>query len=489
MNRSEARRLRELEWERAALRTALERERRRLSDLEERRRELEARHRGDLERIAQLSQAIDARCAQDAWNLGPRAREIEQEIARYGDSELASLVSRAREVLESTRQEQQAVQVQLNTAEAKLRDIMRRDAHNAGAIVRGIEGVLASTGDSELAQMQGSNPIETQKIEAERLHRRLRQLRLEAERRALAADIYEREVVKRRTSKPQAEIQAIDGEATTLRAQLAETERRLNAVEAEIAELQTDTLQPGQAEQLAGTWRLLWLLTGGWYWELWRRRWGSSPASALFAFLSLIVVGVGANFLIALISSRQGEFAPTQISQPALSTPISTGQLTIESSPAGARVYVDNAYVGNTGSRIKVRSGNVRFTVRKSGFKDHTESVNLSPGETKVLSISLEPVPSPPPPSPSQKAASGAPPAWPATAAPSPPPPPPSQEGVLVITGPAGAEVYLNGKYYCCLPLKLKLKPGEYELVNSTRTWGVVVIVTGGRTHRVTVPQ
>jgi hypothetical protein len=305
MNRSEARRLRELEWERAALRTALERERRRLSDLEERRRELEARHREDLERIAQLSQAIDARCAQDGWNLGLRAREIEQEIARYGDSELASLVSRAREVVESARREQQAVQVQLNTAEAKLRDIMRRDAHNAGAIVRGIEGVLASTGDSELAQMQGSNPIETQKIEAERLHRRLRQLRLEAERRALAADIYEREVVKRRTSKPRAEIQAIDSEATTLRAQVAETERRLNAVEAEIAELQTyrpdaERIPAGRQERkfplgcvIAISWVLGVIVMG-----LGGALWGSPISPILVALGMGLSWGVPINWLI-----------------------------------------------------------------------------------------------------------------------------------------------------------------------------------------------
>jgi S1-C subfamily serine protease len=59
----------------------------------------------------------------------------------------------------------------------------------------------------------------------------------------------------------------------------------------------------------------------------------------------------------------------------------STGSvLTINSAPVGADIFVDDNFVGNTPSTIRVPLGKHVITVRKTGFQDWLRNVNFSGG-------------------------------------------------------------------------------------------------------------
>jgi PEGA domain/PDZ domain len=59
----------------------------------------------------------------------------------------------------------------------------------------------------------------------------------------------------------------------------------------------------------------------------------------------------------------------------------STGSvLTINSAPVGADIFVDDDFVGNTPSTIRVPLGRHAITVRKPGFQDWLRNVNFSGG-------------------------------------------------------------------------------------------------------------
>ncbi|MGO9318481.1 MAG: PEGA domain-containing protein [Terracidiphilus sp.] len=87
--------------------------------------------------------------------------------------------------------------------------------------------------------------------------------------------------------------------------------------------------------------------------------------------------------------------------------PPSTAQATvaIDSTPAGADIEIDGAFVGNTPSTISVDPGSHQVVVKKKGFNDWSKTLNVTGGTIHLnaeleKSISQPPTPVPPPPPP-----------------------------------------------------------------------------------------
>jgi len=61
----------------------------------------------------------------------------------------------------------------------------------------------------------------------------------------------------------------------------------------------------------------------------------------------------------------------------------------ITSSPSGAEIEIDGAFVGNTPSKVELDRGEHDVTISKSGFKKYNRKVRLSGGEI-TLNAELE---------------------------------------------------------------------------------------------------
>ena len=66
--------------------------------------------------------------------------------------------------------------------------------------------------------------------------------------------------------------------------------------------------------------------------------------------------------------------------------------LAIDSTPAGADIEIDGAFVGNTPSTLSVAPGSHSITVKKKGFTDWTKTLNVT-GGTVHLTAELEQAP------------------------------------------------------------------------------------------------
>jgi len=117
---------------------------------------------------------------------------------------------------------------------------------------------------------------------------------------------------------------------------------------------------------------------------------------------------------------------------PAPAAPPATVQasLVIDSSPPGADIEIDGAFVGNTPSTVPVTPGSHEIAVKKKGFSDWNRKLSVTGGSVH-LSAELESSPAPaaapsaapPPTSPAPPAPASAPSTAPAaTAAPAPAP-------------------------------------------------------------------
>jgi PEGA domain-containing protein len=76
---------------------------------------------------------------------------------------------------------------------------------------------------------------------------------------------------------------------------------------------------------------------------------------------------------------------------PAAGAPAAPAQasLTVDSTPPGADIEVDGAFVGNTPSTVSVAPGSRQITVKKKGFTDWTKTLNVT-GGTVHLNAELE---------------------------------------------------------------------------------------------------
>jgi hypothetical protein len=58
--------------------------------------------------------------------------------------------------------------------------------------------------------------------------------------------------------------------------------------------------------------------------------------------------------------------------------------LTVESTPAGADIEIDGAFVGNTPSTVSVAPGSHQVAVKKKGFTDWTKTLNVTGGSVHL---------------------------------------------------------------------------------------------------------
>lgn len=80
--------------------------------------------------------------------------------------------------------------------------------------------------------------------------------------------------------------------------------------------------------------------------------------------------------------------APVQTQAPAPAAP-AQASLVIESTPAGADIEIDGAFVGNTPSTVSVTPGSHQISVKKRGFTDWTKTLSVTGGSVH-LSAELE---------------------------------------------------------------------------------------------------
>lgn len=82
--------------------------------------------------------------------------------------------------------------------------------------------------------------------------------------------------------------------------------------------------------------------------------------------------------------------APPESRQFAAPTsPVIQASVTIDSTPAGADIEIDGAFVGNAPSTISVAPGSHQITVKKKGFTDWTKTLNVT-GGTVHLNAELD---------------------------------------------------------------------------------------------------
>ncbi len=74
------------------------------------------------------------------------------------------------------------------------------------------------------------------------------------------------------------------------------------------------------------------------------------------------------------------------------SAPAAQASVNVESTPAGADIEIDGAFVGNTPSKINLTPGKHQVVVKKKGFSDWSRTLDVT-GGTINLSADLEPAP------------------------------------------------------------------------------------------------
>jgi hypothetical protein len=101
------------------------------------------------------------------------------------------------------------------------------------------------------------------------------------------------------------------------------------------------------------------------------------------------IVGAVPTARIVEPSHKTAELAPTSAAvapSPAPSTsalPLAATQqavLNIESTPSGADIEIDGAFVGNTPSTVNAGLGSHKIAVKKEGFADWTKTINVTGG-------------------------------------------------------------------------------------------------------------
>ena len=104
------------------------------------------------------------------------------------------------------------------------------------------------------------------------------------------------------------------------------------------------------------------------------------------------------NFRTAPGEAVQSAVAPQPVptqSEPAVAPEPPAGVLTIgtvevRSTPDGAEVYVDGAFIGNAPATLKLAAGQHTIRVTQSGFKDWSREITVQAGSEAHLSASLE---------------------------------------------------------------------------------------------------
>jgi DNA-binding transcriptional regulator YhcF (GntR family) len=134
------------------------------------------------------------------------------------------------------------------------------------------------------------------------------------------------------------------------------------------------------------------------------------------------------------------------------------GSISVNSNPQEARVYLDNAYKGNTPINIRdVSTGRHKLRIKLAGYEDWVSEITVSSSRVLRVSADLK----------SQE----------------------EQGSISINSDPQGADIYLNDKYEGLTPLNLQdIASGEYEVKISLpghEEWVEEVTVSPSRTARV----
>jgi len=126
------------------------------------------------------------------------------------------------------------------------------------------------------------------------------------------------------------------------------------------------------------------------------------PAAPLFLFIhgkditipqgTEITAFVQGDMHLNMANFADAPAAPAPVQAPAAPVAPAQASLAIDSTPTGADVEIDDAFVGNTPSTVSVAPGSHKITVKKKGFTDWTKTLNVT-GGTVHLNAELEQVP------------------------------------------------------------------------------------------------
>lgn len=114
------------------------------------------------------------------------------------------------------------------------------------------------------------------------------------------------------------------------------------------------------------------------------------PAAPLFLFIHGKDISIPQGTEITafvegdmhLDMSRFGVISPAQTAPVAAQPQLASMQ--IESTPPGADIEVDGAFVGNTPSTVNVAAGSHDVAVKKKGFTDWTKKLNVTSGNIRL---------------------------------------------------------------------------------------------------------
>jgi len=91
----------------------------------------------------------------------------------------------------------------------------------------------------------------------------------------------------------------------------------------------------------------------------------------------------------AVVGPGQGTAAAAASGAPAAGASAGNGSLVVASTPAGADIEIDGAYVGSTPSTVPATVGDHTITIKKSGYADWSRKIRVAGGSVNV-SASLE---------------------------------------------------------------------------------------------------
>ena len=129
----------------------------------------------------------------------------------------------------------------------------------------------------------------------------------------------------------------------------------------------------------------------------------------------------------------------------------------VESDPPGARVFINEAYRGDTPTTIKLAPGKYRLELEKKGYRKYGDEISIRPHRRHELHAVMV-------------SARG--------------------YGKLVIESePSGAALFVNDRYHDQTPVELVLKPGRYNIRLERKGFAAYldeVAVAEGRTLQLT---
>ena len=107
------------------------------------------------------------------------------------------------------------------------------------------------------------------------------------------------------------------------------------------------------------------------------------------------------------------------------------GFISVYSTPSGAKVYIDDTYIGKTPIEHKeVQTGRHEIAIEKEGYQNYTKTIEILPNKTILVNATLKAI----------------------------------EGGLYITSNPSEADVYINGSYRGKTPLYLVIPVGKYEV-------------------------